>query len=191
MPDQPNITAAAADVAATTDAAPTKKRPKKTTAQLAIDLLIKLAVLGIIVWGLLTFVLGLTIHYGNNMFPAIKDGDLVVAYRLDQPYLNAAVLYEHDGQICTGRVIAMSGSEVNITEEGALLVNGTAPAEEIFYATYPAETGGISYPYTVGENQVFILNDFRSDTGDSRSFGAVSQDEVIGPVLLTMRRRGF
>ena len=168
-----------------------KKSKKKTTQQLLIDLLIKLAVLGIIVWGLLTFVVGLTIHYGNNMFPAIKDGDLVIAYRLQDPYLNAAVLYERDGQICTGRVIAMSGSEVNITPEGALTVNGTAPAEEIFYATYPADEGGISYPYTVGENEVFILNDFRSDTVDSRSFGSIPQDDVIGPVLLTIRRRGF
>lgn len=168
-----------------------KRRKKKTTTQLLIDFLIKLVIIAGVAWALLTFVVGLTIHYGNNMFPAIKDGDLVIAYRLQDPYLNAAVLYEHDGELRLGRVVAMSGSEVEITEEGAILVNGTAPAEEIFYATYPADEGGISYPYTVGEGEVFILNDFRSDTDDSRSFGAIDADEVVGPVLLTMRRRGF
>ena len=52
-------------------------------------------------------------------------------------------------------------------------------------------TPDISYPYTVGEDQVFILNDFRSDSTDSRLFGAVDMKDVKGPVLIMLRRRGF
>ena len=169
----------------------TKKRRKRSTARLLGELGIKLAVIAAAVFALLTFVIGLTIHYGNNMFPAIKDGDLVIAYRLQDPYLNAAVLYKRDGATCTGRVVGMPGDVIDITQEGAITVNGIAPAEEIFYATTPAESGGIQYPYTVPEGSVFILNDFRADTNDSRSFGAVDKGDVMGPVLLTIRRRGF
>ena len=173
--------------------APNKKqtKKKKTTAQLLIGFLIKLAVIALAVWMLFTFVLGLVIHYGNNMHPAIRDGDLIISLRVQRPYLNAAVLYEHDGKMCVGRVVGMPGNTIDISDMGALTVNGTAPAEEVFYPTYRNETSTISYPYTVGEDQVFILNDFRNDTSDSRMFGAVSMKDVKGPVLLMLRRRSF
>lgn len=173
--------------------APKKKqtKKKKTTAQLLIGFLIKLAAIAVAVWMLFTFILGLVIHYGNNMHPAIRDGDLIISLRVQRPYLNAAVLYEHDGKMCLGRVVGMPGNTIDISDEGALTVNGTAPAEEVFYPTYRCETPTISYPYTVGEDQVFILNDFRNDTSDSRMFGAVDMKDVKGPVLLMLRRRSF
>ena len=172
---------------------PAKKRTKKkkTTAQLLVGFLVKLAAIVLAVWLLFTFVLGLVIHYGNNMHPAFRDGDLIISLRVQRPYLNAAVLYEHDGKTCLGRVVGMPGDVIDISEEGALTVNGATPAEEVFYPTYRSETANISYPYTVGEDQVFILNDFRSDTADSRLFGAVDMKDVKGPVLLMLRRRGF
>ena len=174
-------------------AADKKKKPKKkkTTSQMLVGFLIKLAVIALAVWLLFTFVLGLVIHYGNNMHPAIRDGDLVVTLRVQRPYLNAVVMYEHDAKSCIGRVVGMPGDKIDISDIGSLTVNGAVPAEEVFYPTYRCETADIAYPYTVGEDQVFILNDFRSDTNDSRSFGAVDMKDVKGPVLIMLRRRGF
>lgn len=171
--------------------APRKKKKKKTTAQMLAGLLIKLAAVAVAAWLLFTFVLSVTIHYGNNMHPAVRDGDLIIGLRVQRPFLNAAVLYEHDGKTCLGRVVGMPGNTIDISDEGALTVNGAAPAEEVFYPTHRCETASVSYPYTVGEDQVFILNDFRPDTADSRSFGAVDIKDVKGPVLIMMRRRGF
>ena len=168
-----------------------KKKKKKTTAQMLIGFLIKLAATALAVWLLFTFVLGIVIHYGNNMHPAIRDGDLIISLRLQRPFLNAAVMYEHDEKTCIGRVVGMPGNVIDISDEGALTVNGVAPAEEVFYPTHRCETSDITYPYTVGEDQVFILNDFRSDSADSRLFGAVDMKDVKGPVLIMLRRRGF
>ena len=177
---------------------PPKKKPKgkprkkqKTTKQLVIGLLIKIAVIALIIWGVFTFVLGIMIHYGNNMHPMVRDGDLVISLRLQKPYINAAVMYGHDGKTTVGRVIAMEGSVVDISKNGTFTVNGNAPSEEVFYPTYPASGSDIKYPYTVPEGKVFILNDFREDTNDSRSFGAVDTGDLKGTLLLTMRRRGF
>ena len=178
--------------------APEKSKPKsaqkhkrKSTGRLFAEFILKLVVIAGAVWALLTFVIGLTIHYGNNMYPAIRDGDLVIGYRLGKPYLNAAVLYERDGQVCAGRVVGMPGNVIDISDIGQLTVNGVAPAEEVFYATFRPEEGGQEFPCIVGDNQVFILNDFRSDQQDSRTFGAVDMKDVQGPVLLVIRRRGF
>lgn len=171
--------------------APKKKKKKKTTAQMLIGFLIKLAATVLAVWLLFTFVLGIVIHYGNNMHPAIRDGDLIISLRMQRPFLNAAVMYEHDDKTCIGRVVGMPGNVIDISDEGALTVNGVTPAEEVFYPTHRCETSDITYPYTVGEDQVFILNDFRSDSTDSRLFGAVDMKDVKGPVLIMLRRRGF
>ncbi len=167
------------------------RKKKKTTKQLVIGVLIKIGVIVLVVWGVFTFVLGITIHYGNNMHPMVRDGDLVITLRLQKPYINAAVMYRHDGRTTVGRVIAMEGSVVDIAENGGITVNGNTPTEEVFYPTYPADGSDIKYPYTVPEGKVFILNDFREDTNDSRSFGAVDTGDLQGTLLLTMRRRGF
>lgn len=171
--------------------APPKKAPPKTTKQLLIGLLVKIAVTAALVWAVLTFVLGISVHYGNNMHPAVHDGDLLVSFRLQKPFINAVVLYRMDGKTQVGRVIALEGSVVDIAENGSLTVNGVFPSEEIFYATYQADGSSITFPYTVEPGKVFILNDFRSDTNDSRLFGAVDRKDLKGPMLFTMRRRNF
>ena len=198
----PEITAKPLDKAEDTDApkkpgrkqppkGKPKKRKKKTTKQLLVGLLIKIGVIVLAVWLMFTFVLGFTIHYGNNMHPSVRDGDLVVSFRLQRPYINAAVMYEHEGKTRIGRVIALEGNTVAISDNGEMTVNGIIPSEEVFYPTYPAEGSNIQFPYTVEPGKVFILNDFRNDTYDSRSFGAVDVSDLKGPLLFTMRRRGF
>ena len=171
--------------------APPRKAPPKTTKQLLIGLLVKIAVTVALVWAVFAFVLGLSVHYGNNMYPAVHDGDLLVSFRLQKPFINAVVLYRMDGKTQVGRVIALEGSVVDIAENGSLTVNGVFPSEEIFYATYQADGSPVTFPYTVEPGKVFILNDFRSDTNDSRLFGAVDRKDLKGPMLFTMRRRNF
>ena len=171
--------------------APPRKAPPKTTKQLLIGLLVKIAVTVALVWAVFAFVLGLSVHYGNNMYPAVHDGDLLVSFRMQKPFINAVVLYRMDGKTQVGRVIALEGSVVDIAENGSLTVNGVFPSEEIFYATYQADGSPITFPYTVEPGKVFILNDFRSDTNDSRLFGAVDRKDLKGPMLFTMRRRNF
>ena len=171
--------------------APPKKRPPKSTGRLLVGLLVKVAVAAVLVWAVFTFVLGLSVHYGNNMHPAVRDGDLAVSLRMQKPFINAVVLYRINGKTEVGRVIALEGSVVDISENGSLTVNGIAPSEEIFYATYQAEHSPVSFPYTVEPGKVFILNDFRTDTNDSRLFGAVDRKDLQGPLLFTVRRRHF
>ena len=167
------------------------RRREQTAKRLLLGFLTELALIALAIWAALSFVVCVNIHYGNNMFPAVRDGDLVVTFRPQRPFLNAVVLYEQNGKLCLGRVVGMPGHIIGISEEGTLTVNGVIPAEEVFYPTVPNENGEVSYPYTVGEGQVFILNDFRPDTADSRTFGGVDLKDVKGSMLLSMRIRGF
>ena len=169
-----------------------KPSPRRISTQsLAMNLAIKVAVILLIVWLALTFVIAITINYGNNMHPAINDGELVVSLRLQSPYLNAAVLYKHDGKTRVGRVVGLPGNTVEITENGELKVNGVVAAEDIYYPTFPSENSDIKYPLTVPEGKVFILNDYREDTNDSRTFGLIDIKDTKGPIIFSFRRRGF
>ena len=169
-----------------------KEPPKPiSTKRLAINLMIKIAAIALAVWLVLAFAIGITINYGNNMHPAVNDGDLVITLKLQRPYLNAAVLYRHDGKTRTGRVVGLPGNVIDISGKGELLVNGAIASEDVYYPTKKAENSKVTYPYTVEEGKAFILNDYREDTDDSRTFGAVDMSEIDGPLILSLRRRGF
>ena len=164
---------------------------KVSTKRLATNLAVKVIAIFIVAWLAFSFIFAVTINYGSNMHPAIRDGELVVSLRLQAPYLNAAVLYEHDKKTCVGRVVALPGNTVEITSSGELKVNGAVAAEDIYYPTFPSENSDIKYPLTVEDGKVFILNDHREDTNDSRTFGTIDIKDTKGPIIFSFRRRGF
>ncbi|MCD8396281.1 MAG: signal peptidase I [Lachnospiraceae bacterium] len=126
----------------------------------------------------------------NEMFPAIEAGDLVIAYRLQSTYSkNDVVVYTADGKQKIGRVIARETDVVTMDDSGTLLVNGTVQTGEILFSTYAKE--GITYPYVVPENCVFVLCDYRTSGTDSRDYGAISLDDVEGKVITILRRRSI
>ena len=162
---------------------------KKKLGPLA-KLLIKIAVLVIIVVIVLTWILGLHRMTGNNMFPFVKDGDLCIVYKLDDYTTGDVVLYRNDeGKMKLGRIVAVGGQSVDFPKDGGYTVDGYQPSEEITYQTFGAD--GVKYPIDVDDDEAFIMNDFRSDTDDSRQFGGVKKSNIDGKLLFLIRRRGF
>lgn len=155
-----------------------------------LALLGRVAFIALVTWLLFSQVFLLMRNSGADMFPAVKDGDVVLGFRLQKDFAqNDAVVYLADGERRIGRVIACRGDVVNITAEGVLTVNGTVQSGEILYPTYPRDT--VSYPYTVPDGAVFVLADYRTRAQDSRDFGAVTLDDTEAKVIALMRRRGL
>lgn len=151
--------------------------------------IIKLAVVALIICLLLTFVFGVFRLGGNNMYPALKDGDLCITYKLGEYHSSDAVAYKLDDEIRFGRIIARTGDTVDGDEQG-ILINGSHPSEEIFYPTQITDTN-LSLPYTLGDGEYVVLNDYRSDLSDSRTNGVVNKKALKGKVIFIFRRRGF
>lgn len=150
----------------------------------------RVLLVAVALWVVLGQIFLVTSASGSDMFPAVKDGDLVIANRLATEYSkNDVVVYTADGAQRVGRIIARAGDVVTMDDSGTLLVNGTVQTGEILFSTYAKE--GIDYPFTVPEDCVFILCDYRTSGIDSRDFGAVPLEDVAGKVITILRRRSI
>ena len=143
----------------------------------------------IIIWVFFFFVIGLATMKGDDMFPRIDGGDLVLFYRLDrEPVAQDVVVYEHDGDRFIGRVVAIPGDTVEISEDGRLILNNNPVIESNIFSSTPRFDGDVQYPLTLGEGEYFILADNRGDAMDSRYMGAIRQEDIIGTVISILRR---
>lgn len=149
---------------------------------------LRLAVMGLGAWLVFTQVFALHRTRGMGMFPAIRDGDLVLAYRLQQEYRKGDVILYRAGEgLHLGRVAAGGGDVVLIDDSGSLAVNGSSQAGDILYPTYARE--GSAYPQRVQDGMVFVLGDYPTQTRDSRDFGAIPLADIQGKVVTLVRRR--
>lgn len=111
----------------------------------------------------------------------------VLQYRLAKLKQGTMIVYKQNGEVRFGRIIAFGGDEVNIVND-YILVNDYGLSENSVYPT-SAEGSAISYPYKVPENCIFVLNEYRSEIADSRTYGGVAVENVEGSVVFIMRAR--
>lgn len=163
------------------------KKKKRTAKSYAISFFVKVGLTVLAVYLLLTFVAGIHICHINSAYPTIRDGDFCLTYRLADLKQGTMIVYNQNGEVKFGRVIAFSGDKVEIFND-FVSVNDYGISENVVYPTSP-EGSAISYPYTVPENCVFVLNDYRSDLSDSRTYGGIPLSDVEGAVVFTMRMR--
>lgn len=138
------------------------------------------------------FVFGITVNCGSAMAPSFHDRDICIYYKLyDRLVSGDVVVYEDEsGESCLGRVVAVPGDSVNFTAEG-LRINGYGHTNEYGSDEFVLFEEGPEYPVTLAEGQFFILCDDRTQGKDSRLYGPLTQKEIRGRVMLTMRQRNF
>ena len=123
---------------------------------------------------------------GPSMEPHIAPGEVVLintlAYRFGEPRRGDIVAFRHVtdavSELFIKRVIGLPGDRVRI-DAGMVYVNGAKIDEP--YVTF-ADTR--SFPeLTVPPNSIFVLGDNRANSEDSRFFGAVPEDALVGRAL--------
>lgn len=153
-------------------------------------LFLKLLCLAAVIWLLVTQLLLITQAPDNDMFPAVKAGDLLVGFRRQKSYVKEdVVIYQCDGNLKVGRVMGKASDRIELDDSGILYVNGTEQNGDIMYPTYaqPDE----EYPLTVPEGCVYILGDYRTQAADSRKLGCIPLENVKAKVITILRRRNL
>jgi signal peptidase I len=120
--------------------------------------------------------------YGSSMEPNLHtDQRLVVekvSYRIHGPHRGDVVVIrmpERGPELLIKRVIALSGETIEISN-GVVHIDGE-PLEEEYLVR---KTSGSYGPTTIPEGHVFVMGDNRGASNDSRIFGPVTLDRVVG-----------
>lgn len=101
------------------------------------------------------------------------------------------IVREEEMQMFICRVVATAGDTVEITEAGSLLVNGNHLIETNIFSQTTAYLGFTEYPLTLKAGECFVMADKRNGGADSRFFGAVNTDEILGTVITIVRRNNL
>ncbi len=125
---------------------------------------------------------------GGSMLPGVQNGDRIVSTRgrAARPRRGTLVLYHppDTNAIQLGRVVASGGETLELRNNRAL-VNGV-PERTKSLVTDPSgaadEQDAIAdrAPQKVPAGQVFILGDNRANSHDSRAFGPVPIENIVG-----------
>lgn len=122
---------------------------------------------------------------GLSMAPHIASGEIVVintmAYRVGAPARGDIIAFHHDGptpEIFIKRVIGLPGDRIAI-DRGTVIVNGTPLVEP--YVRFPDERSFRAV--TVPQGSLYVLGDNRADSDDSRFWGFVPENQVLGKAL--------
>ena len=159
--------------------------------------ILRLAAFILVLWLLFFVFIGVMHMPTTDMYPRIDAGDFILFYRLDKDVkAQDIIVIEKDipdvgKKVYVCRVVAVSGDTVEITTDNRLKVNGNTMIEmNIFYPT-PRYEGSVEYPLTLGEGECFVLVDSRNGGTDSRYFGPVQKDEIVGTVITLIRRNNL
>lgn len=154
-----------------------------------ISFFTRLAFLVVLLWILFGMVFGLAVMRDDDMSPRISAGDLMLFYRLEDTLrAEDVIVFEKEGRQYTGRIVAVGGDTVEVTEDARLMINGSYVAESNIYYSTPRYESDVAYPVTLEEGQVFVLCDYREGARDSRYFGPVEKTEIRGKVITVIRR---
>jgi signal peptidase I len=124
---------------------------------------------------------------GQSMEANLHNGQFVIVnklvYYLHPPQRGDVVVFhspENPDKDFIKRVIGLPGEEVELIN-GRVYINGVPLHETYIHGPTQRSWG----PETVGEFEYFVLGDYRSNSSDSRSWGMLDGNAIIGKAWFT------
>ena len=146
-------------------------------------LVIALGLTFIILWifGIVTVVRG----NGPSMEPTLKDGERYLMIKVDPENIKRGDIIGAelpDGTQVTKRVIGLPGESISIGYS-SIWINGDWIEEP--YLEHPGwnDFGKYDKEITLGPDEYFVIGDNREQSLDSRHFGTIKEEQIIGKVV--------
>lgn len=119
---------------------------------------------------------------GSSMVPTLEDGEILLLKKYDKSYKRFdIVVLEHDSSKLIKRVIGLPGEHVEY-RENRLYING----EEIEESFLPENLEFSDFDtILLGQEEIpsgyyLVIGDNRNNSTDSRIFGFVKKEEILG-----------
>ncbi len=128
---------------------------------------------------------------GASMEPNFYDHEYLIidelTYRFREPYRGEILVFKYPrdpSQYFIKRVIGLPGETVEVTNGSVIIYNTEHPNGVVVEETYIDESTTGKVRVTLGEDEYYLFGDNRDSSLDSRSFGPITRDDVIGRVWI-------
>ena len=130
-----------------------------------------------------TFVVSPIRVNGASMDPTLNDKDIMlldeISYRFSDIERFDIVVVKEEDEYLIKRVIGLPGETVEYKND-KLYIDGKYVKEDFKHR----ET--FDFSTTLGKDEYFIMGDNRTNSTDSRVFGPISRDKIMGKTSLTI-----
>ncbi len=133
-----------------------------------------------------------------SMMPTLQVGDYILTdksiYRSRPPQRGDIVVFKYPGddkRDFVKRIVALSGERVLIRGRQVLIDDAPMPEPYVMFADSRAQDGGEHCGYAYGceptpvpADAYFVMGDNRDNSQDSRYFGFINRDRILGRVSM-------
>jgi signal peptidase I len=130
---------------------------------------------------------------GESMFPTFKDGDYLIvdqfSYRVTEPDRGDVIVFRYPDDpklFYIKRVIGLPGETVSVQKGNVVITgrNGEVITLEEPYVV--AEDATYTLDATLGSEQYFVMGDNRPRSSDSRVWGPLPKENIMGRAFVRM-----
>ena len=170
---------------------------KKGWVKATVTFVICVAVAFLLAFLITKFVANHTTVQGKSMETTLQNGDNIivenVSYLLGEPErFDIVVFKKNDQDNYVKRIIGLPGERIQIKEDHKIYINESPVFDSYCYEDME-EAGLAKKPIILGDDEYFVLGDNRNYSEDSRKFGPIKRDQILGKAfyrILPFKRFG-
>ena len=173
---------------------PKEQSALSATLNFIFDLIKILVVALIIIVPFRMFVAEPFVVSGNSMLPNYHDKDYLIidrlTYRSQAPQRGDVVVLKYPkdtSQFFIKRIVGLPGETISFSQGHVIITNASHPQGWVLTESYlpsQAETFSGPNPVTLGADEYFALGDNRTASSDSRVWGILPANDIVGKVWL-------
>ncbi len=128
---------------------------------------------------------------GASMDPTFKNAEYLIVdeltYQFNTPERGSVLIFKYPKdpkKFFIKRVIGLPGEEVQISNGEVTIINSEYPKGLKLNEPYIVYTKSDTSTYVLGEEEYFVMGDNRAGSSDSRYWGAVPEENIVGRPII-------
>lgn len=130
---------------------------------------------------------------GASMSPTFETGHYLIvdeiSYRIEDPQRGEVIIFKYPkdpSRFFIKRIIGLPNETVEIKNGKVTIYNINKPEGLILKESYVEKGSLENTRFELGENEYFVMGDNRGNSSDSRFWGALPKDMIVGKAFLRL-----